>query len=241
MCSLGAGIPLIMSLCSIALSSGAAPDTPYLQNPLTLFFTLTLTISLALVCLPRIFNWGWSVEYFFVASIQLACIGMLGGTPWLCFLLYASIPLPYRLVFFIVYLGVIATLSTKIWRMYQDVRNDPQLLGQLYQVRNKQTFYLQKNDVRLLEKKYRLSLFPNAGYFLLFAGLAFGTMPFAKTIVGFVGLPFPHIFLGIFSIPIDMMALAFLTRGWFVYYHLPKHFDPQRPTVYVDMVTKTRR
>jgi hypothetical protein len=125
--------------------------------------------------------------------------------------------------------------------MYKNLKNDPALLATFYCSEGDETFYLQKNDVNLIEKKYKLSLFPGAKYFVIFFVLAFSTIPVASQISEFVGLPYPHVFLGIFCIPLDMMALAFLTRGWFVFYHLPKHIKKTSSTVFVDMVSKARR
>lgn len=122
--------------------------------------------------------------------------------------------------------------------MYKDLKNNPELLTTVYRSEGGETFYLQKNDVSLIEKKYKLNIFPNVKHFGFFSLLAFSTIPFASNISEFIGLPYPHIFLGIFSIPLDMMAVAFITRGWFVFYHIPKHIKKSNSTVYVDMVSK---
>lgn len=130
--------------------------------------------------------------------------------------------------------------SWKFALMYKDLKKNPELLATVYRPDGDETFYLQKNDVSLIEKKYKLNLFPSAKYFGIFSLLAFSTIPVASKISEFIGLPYPHIFLGIFSIPLDMMALAFITRGWFVFYNLPKHIKKTSSTVYVDMVSKKR-
>lgn len=122
--------------------------------------------------------------------------------------------------------------------MYNQLKNSPEMLATIYQSEGNKTFYLQKNDVNLIEKKYKLSLFPNTIYFCIFPLLAFCTIPVAAKISELIDLPYPHIFLGIFSIPLDMMALAFVTRGWFVFDHLPSHIKKTSSTVYVDMVSK---
>lgn len=165
---------------------------------------------------------------------------MLGSVPWLCFLLYSSIFWPYRLFFFISYITLIILSVRKLRIAYGEVKKTPNLLNYIYQSAEGETYYLQKNDNFILEKKYKLSLFPSTAYFIIFLILSLTTLPFAKDISEFIGLPYPHVFLGIFSIPIDMMALMFLTRGWFVFYYIPKHIKKDNSIVYVDMASKTK-
>lgn len=123
---------------------------------------------------------------------------------------------------------------------YAEVKNTPTLLSYIYQTADSTIFYMQKNDNYILEKKYKITLFPSAAYFVVFCILSVCTLPFAKDISTFFGLPYTHIFLGIFSIPIDMMAVMFVTRGWFVFYHLPKHIKNNNSVVCVDMASKTQ-
>lgn len=240
LCSIGAVIPLILSLTAIALTSGASKSSPVLENPLSVVFIFTSIFSLLLIFTPRIFMWNWSAKYFFVSSFEMGCIAMLGGVPWLCFLFYSSIHWLYRVLLFTSYLLIITLHSRKFAAMYKDLKNSQNLLSQVYSTEGNETFYLQRGDVNLIEKKYKLSLFPSAAYFGIFTLLALSTIPAAAEISEFIGLPYPHIFLGIFSIPIDMMALAFVIRGWFVFHHLPKYIKKTSSTVYVDMVSKTK-
>lgn len=240
LCSFGAVIPLILSLSSIALSSSALKNTASLNNPLSLVLIFIAIVSFLMIFWPRIFKWNWSAKYFLVSSFEMGCVGMLGGVPWLCLLFYSTIFLPYRIALFLSYLLIISIHSRRIAAMYRDLRSHNDLLSKIYQTENNVTYYLQKNDVNLIEKKYKLSLFPKGIYFIVFPLLAFCTIPLSNEISDMIGLPYPHIFLGIFSIPIDMMALAFIARGLFVFHHLPKYLKKTSSTVYVDMVSKTK-
>lgn len=109
----------------------------------------------------------------------------------------------------------------------------------LYQIEDDKIFHIQNNDIFLIEKKFRLSFFLKPVYFLIFSIIAFGSIPFAKEINLFFGLPFIHIFSAVFSIPINMMAFAFLTRAWLVFFYLPKRLNFKKD-VYVDMDTKNK-
>ena len=210
------------------------------QNPLALALIILAFFSLTFTILPRVLRWDWSTKYFFVSSLQLGSIGLLGLVPGLCFLLYASIPLHYRIIAFSTYFFIIFFSIREIISMYLSIKKNEKFLAYIYQKSDNQYFYLQKNDSYIMEKKYKLNLFPSAKYFLIFSFAAVATIPFAKSVVAFVGLPYPHIFLGIFSIAIDIMALAFVVRGWFVLIHLPKYATKQNGPVYVDMSSRTK-
>lgn len=124
--------------------------------------------------------------------------------------------------------------------MYLEIKKSTLLINYLYQKDGGKDFYIQKNDIYLIEKKFKLKIYPAAKYFVISTFFAFSTIPFAKMLSELIGLPFPHIFLGIFSIPIDMMALAFVTRGWFVFFHIPKHAGLNLKNLFVDMNEKNK-
>jgi hypothetical protein len=240
LCSIAALLPVLFSLCALAFVSGATPDVKALDNPVAIFFMFLAALSSTLFVLPRALNWGWSTTYFFVGTLQLGSMALMGGIPWLCLLLYSRFAFPNRIILFAAYLLLIFLPLRKIIKMYALMERDKRLFDYVYQDSGGQTYFLQQNDTYLLEKKYKISLFPSGAHFVIFGLLGFSTVLFASPLSKFVGLPYPHIFIGILAIPIDIMAISFVIRGWFVFYHLPRILKIDGSTVYVDMASKTK-
>jgi len=239
LCANGSIVPLVLSLCSIALIDGAAVDANISNNPAGILFIIFAFVNIVMLFAPRLLNWDWKIKYFFVNSLQMGCVALLGAVPWLCFLLYANASWALKIPLTLAYLGLITSGCRQFLSMYSKVKNSPALVEYLYQQDGHLAYYMQKHDMFLIEKIFKLSFFPPAKYFIFFSILAFGSIPFASYITSSISLPFAHMFLGLIAIPIDIMALAFLTRGWMVLVHLPKQILPKNSEVYVDMATKT--
>lgn len=222
-CRVGALIPFILGGASLFLVSGASKASSMVTNPLALLLSGVVLLNFLLFFIPRIFRWDWNVRYFLVSGFQLGSIVMLGGVPWLCFLLYGSPPLALRGLAFLAYLAIIFLPSRRFIQMYADIRQSGELMRYLYQhdAEDDRYYYVQKNDVMLLEKKYKVSFFPPAMLFIAFALAAFAMIPFAGQLSALAGLPFAHLFMGIISIPLDIMSINFLVKAWLVFAHLP--------------------
>ena len=240
LCSVGAILPVIFSLCSTALISGIPTENHFSKKIILYFFIISATISFSLLFIPRLFNWGWTARYFFVSTIQMGSIALLSIVPWLCFLLYSHVSWGLKLICTLAFAWCTISLSRKFFSMYGEIKRSPTLLENLYWTEQGKAFYIQKNDIFLIEDKFKLSLYPPTRYFIIFFVIAVASIPFSSNVVDHIGIPYPHIFLGIFSIPIGTMALAFLTRGWFVYMYLPKKLGYKSREVYVDMASKRR-
>lgn len=227
----------------MVLVSDASTASPPGTNPLALVLSGVVLLNFLLFFIPRIFRWDWNVRYFLVSGFQLGSIVMLGGVPWLCFLLYGSPPLALRGLAFLAYLAIIFLPGRRFIQMYADIQQSGELMRYLYQHDEEDDtyYYVQKNDVMLLEKKYKVSFFPPAMLFIAFALAAFAMIPFARQLSALAGLPFAHLFMGIISIPIDMMGINFLVKAWLVFAYLPKSIGKRAgQKVLVDMGSSTK-
>jgi hypothetical protein len=239
-CALAALLPLFSSLIGLGFIDGATPELRALDNPVAIFFMALAGVSLMMVFLPRLLNWGWTTTYFFIGILELGSTILMFGISWLCLLLYSSLPLSYRTLIFAGYMLVIFLPSRKIVKMYMEIKNDQRLFDYIYENLDGEIYYLQKNDIYLFEKKYKLSLPPSPNHLITWGLLWLSSVPFASMISRYIGLPYPHIFIGLLSTPINMMILAIVVRGTFVYYYLPRTLRKKGSTVYVDISTRTK-
>lgn len=77
----------------------------------------------------------------------MACMGMLGGVPWLCFLFYSRIFWPFKILFFVFYLILIIAPCKNYARIYNELKNNCDELEKIYISVDDCTYYLQKKTM----------------------------------------------------------------------------------------------
>jgi hypothetical protein len=227
----------LISGIGLALANGAAPKVSIVENPVALFCLAVIIASLTLAVVSILLRWRWRAELYGIGMILLGSMALLGGIPWLCFLVYSTLPAVARSTIF---LGYIATLIWWSWRFVVSYRENfakPGLVETVYQVEDQAVFYIQKGDERLLQHTRAPQHFPPASILLFALFVAIALLFIARTAVSVVGLPFVHIFLGVSALPLDMAGLSFAVRGWLIYIHYPRKLAPGR-RAYVDLATK---
>lgn len=138
--------------------------------------------------------------------------------------------------FFFIYSAFISRWCYRFVTAYKKIYNEKCLRSCIYQEDDDAVYYMQKNETWLMERKLKIRSFPSGIYFFVFPLAAFFMTPFTTVIKDIIGLPFPHIFLGVFSLPITMMCLGYATRGWLGYYYYPNKIERETgKRVYVDM------
>jgi hypothetical protein len=232
-------LPFILASFGVAIAHGASPRTPFFENALVDLCLAICAISLILFLIPKVFNWDWKAKYFGATLIYTGAPAFFGIIPWLSIVSYSALPLWACACILLAYGVPIFLWCRRYNRFYQAVFNEKTLRNQLYVEEDDAVYYLQKADQWLLEKKLKLDQCPSATYFLLFAFLAFLTVPFAAELSRVFGLPYVHIFLPILSLPIVLLCAGLSTRGYLIFYHFPAIIKKQTgKDVYVDMETK---
>jgi hypothetical protein len=201
-------------------------------------------IAIAIIALPipYIFKWDWEAKYFGAMMFSTASGSIMGVYPILCIVQYSVLPMPARLC-----VAILSTVSVIIWcsrlvRTYKTIYEDKRLLGCIYEEEPTAVYYLQQGDRAISERLFHVQLFPSSKstFFCFFA--AFFLIPFAPSVVTFVGLPFTHVFLAVFAAPLDLMFIGIATKMWLVYYFYPNKIRriTNKP-VYVDMSSQPHR
>lgn len=235
--SVTAMLPLLISACSLALANGAAESVPFLQNPISMLCSLIVACSFFFLFIPQLLKWDWQARYFGVSALYMSSVAMFGGIPWLCILLYSSAPIFLRGLLFLIYISLLTGWSLRFVKLYKRIYANDKTRSRIYEEDIDCIYYIQKGDKLLLDKKLKFKQFPPAILFLLFGVAACFTMLFAKSLVGFFGLPFVHLFLAVGAIPLDMMAIGLVVRGWMIFYHLPAKLNRETAKlVYVNLV-----
>lgn len=237
---IGAVLPFLLGGMCAFLASEATPNIPYSDNLLSLFCMYLSAASIASALIPKIFNWDWRTKFFGFSTVYLASASLLGIVPWLCVVMYSSLPAWGRTFIIFAYAVPISWWCTRFLRFYRQIYADRTLREYLYIEDGDVIYYSQKNDNWLIEKKFKFKQFPPNAVILLSLGLAFILVPFFRIAKTFVGVPFPHMFLTIASFPLVLTVLGLTMRGCLVFYYLPwKLKTATGKEVYVDMVTKT--
>ncbi len=237
MASFGALLPLIMCCGAIALADGAAPDLALMSNPLSVFFLLGAIVSLIMTIVPRLFKWDWDSRYFGFCLLYFGSAAVFGGVPWLCFLFFGAPSLSWRMLAFVLYFAGLCKWCYGFVVYYKRIYDDSKLRPLLYEVGEDSAFYLQRGDTALAQRLHFRQVPANLLFVLCVAG-ALILLPFMGMIKEILGLPSVHIFLGILSIPIDMLALGQVTRAVLIFYVYPsKIWRDTGNRVCVDMGT----
>lgn len=231
----------VLTLLSIPLAYGAAPNVRLVDNPIVLMVSAIFFISVVLALVSAIFRWGWKAYYYGVSLLCLGSISFLALVPLLAMLLYGGPPHSVKIIIVIFY-GV----SHFIWcrrfvRLYRRIFGDKVLRPLIYDEEAEATYYMRKGDDFILDKHYKFSQIPQNRYFVLFIAVALLMMPVMDTICAFMGMPFVHIFLLIAMLPVSWMSIGLAVRAYLIFYLYP--FRIRRATgkeVYVDLVSKYR-
>ena len=233
-----AALPMMLSVIGMVLAAGAWEGS-VVKNPVWIFCAGIFGLSALMVPIALIFNWGWRAQHFGVTTLFLGSIMLTGGVPWLCILFFSVLPLSFRILAFSLYIGMLVFWGWRFRSYYKSVYSDVTKRAMLYRVDEETVFYVQKVDKKLMGGKEASLHFPSIYLFIGAALTALLTLFYATEIRSAFGLPLVHVFLAVFSIPIDMMAMGFIFRGWLIYYHYPRRiFCQTKKNVYVDLVSR---
>jgi hypothetical protein len=240
MALIGAIVPVLLGVMCAVLASEATPRLPFLDNPITLFCLCLSLIALISVFIPTLFRWDWRAKFFGVSTIYLSSASLIGIVPWLCIVFYSTLQIWGKIALFAIYLGTLIWWCTRFIRHYRNIFDDRMLRDLLYLEEGDAVYYMQKTDNWILEKKLKLKQFPSNFVIVTFLFVGFLLVPFFRTLKEHTGLPFPHIFLAVATLPLTMMILGLSTRGYLVFYHYPMKIKKNTgKDVYIDMVNKS--
>jgi hypothetical protein len=240
--SIGAMLPFLLGAICAAIAMEARPTITFANNGLAQVCCFICIASLLIAPIPKIFNWDWRTKYFGISIIYIASTSLLGIIPWLCVILYSTLPPGARFSLFMAYIVPILWWCRRFIVFYRVVSADKSLRDIIYLEGDDAVYFLQENDIWLLGSKFKFKIFPSNFLTVAALGGALALTPFATRIGSLTGIPFVNVFLMVGCLPIVMMFLGLAARGYFIYYHLPWFI--KRSTgkeVYVDMMTKTKR
>jgi MFS family permease len=236
----GATLPILLGGICAVIANAATPEIAIFNNPLALFCIFLSGAACVFAFVPKIFKWDWRARYFGISMIYLASASLLGIIPWLCMVLYSSQPGWVRLFFLLAYALPIIWWCRRFLVFYRNLILNNVWRDFIYKEDDDAIYYIQRNDNWLIEKRYKLAMFPSNALTVVPLALAFVLVPFMKFVNAHIGLPFAHTFLTVAGLPIIMIFLGFGMRGYLIFYFYPwKIKKATGKEVYVDMVTKT--
>lgn len=232
-------IPIFTGCGAWALAAGAAPNEALRENLLALLGLGISSIAIIAFPIPYIFRWNWETKYFGAALLCLSSAAIVGVYPILCIAQYSALPLFVRVMLLFLECALIVRWCRRFPNVYKKIYFEKSLFSCIYIEEQSAVYYSQQADKRIIEKFFKLEQFPHSKYFLLSALVAFSLAPFATATSRFVAIPFIHIFLAIFSIPLSLMFLGLATRGWLVFYFYPMKIKSEtNKPVYIDMSSR---
>jgi predicted neutral ceramidase superfamily lipid hydrolase len=230
-----------MGLLSIPLADGAAPHIPLSENPILLLSCIALGFSSILATVPAICRWGWKAKYYGVSFLCFASVSFLAIVPFLAVVLYGSAPYWAKAVIMLGYGASHLFWCRKFAVLYRNVFNDEVLRAAMYEEEADAVYYMRRGDEFILRKHFKFSQMPRDRYFVLFMIIAFLLIPAMRTICGFIGVPFVHIFLLVAMLPVSWMSIGFAVRGFLIFYMYPAKIKKATgKDVFVDLVSKHR-
>lgn len=232
-------IPLVMGCGAWALATGAAPKQALHDNYLGLLGLGIAFTAIIAFPIPYIFHWNWETKYFGAGMISLSSASIIGIYPILCIAQYSSLPILIRLTLVGLECILIVRWCLRFVNIYRIIHLEKYLFHCIYTEEPSAIYYSQQADKQIVEKLLKLEQFPHSKYFILAGFSAFALTPFATSLSHFIGIPFIHIFLSIFAIPLNLMFLGLTTRGWLIFYYYPiKIKRKTNKPVYVDMSSR---
>jgi len=229
-------IPIFMGCAAWALATGAAPNQDLRENYLGILGLGISLLSIIALPIPYIFHWNWETKYFGAGILCLSSSSIMGIYPILCIAIYGSLPLFVRLIFIGLQSILILKWCHRFVNAYKFIYLNKNLFHYIYNEEPTGVYYTQRADKKVIEKVLKFEQFPHSKYILLSGLAAFSLTPFASSLSKFFGIPFIHIFLAVFAIPLNLIFLGLATRGWLVFYFYPMKIRRQtNKPVYVDM------
>lgn len=231
-------LPFMMGLIGSSFADDAAPNTALGNNYLSMFGLVMSIFSVFFGFIPFLFKWDWKTKYF---GFPLFCVGSVSGSglfPFLAIVIYGAWPLWVKLLLLIANIVLIVWWCRRFVVLYRKIHHDQKLWNQIYVEEEDAVYYLQRGDKKVIEKQLKFTQIPSIFFWIVPMLFALLLIAFKSEVVNFVGVPFPNIFLSIFSIPIYLMCLGLATRGFLIFYYYPWKIKRQTgKDVYVDMVS----
>jgi hypothetical protein len=232
-------IPLVMGCGAWALAVGAAPKQALHENYLGLLGLGIASVAIIAFPIPYIFHWNWETKYFGTGMLSLSSASILGIYPILCIAQYSSLPIFARLTFVGLECILIIRWCRRFANIYRIIYSKKELFNCIYIEESSAVYYSQQADKQVIEKLLKFEQFPHSKYFILSGLTAFSLTPFATSLSKLIGVPFVHVFLAIFSIPLNLMFLGLTTRGWLVFYFYPMKIKRKtNKPIYVDISSR---
>lgn len=233
---------LSLTLLSVPLADGAAPNIPLAQNQIMILIFLILAVSSLLTLASVILKWGWKAKYYGIYFLSFVSVSYLGIVPCFAAILYGTAPYWVKILIALCYAVSIYFWCRKFCVIYANAFNDDALRCSIYEEEWDAVYYLRVGDEFLLRKHYKFSQMPSDRYFLLFVVLGLVMVPMMSRVHAFIGLPFVHTFLLIAMLPVVWMSIGFAVRGFLVFYMYPAKIKKATgKEVYVDLVSKPQR
>lgn len=232
-------IPLVMGFGAWALATGAAPGLPLRANYLEMFALALIGISILSLPLPYIFNWNWETKYFGAGLLLFGTGSIMGIYPILCMVLYGTSPLVLRIPLIIFEGMLIAWWCNRFIKVYRSIYDEKSLFNQIYAEEDKEVYFLQQADKKILENHFRFRQIPADILLVAPMIVSLAMTPFASPISAFFGVPFAHVFLAIGASPLNLLFLGMSTKAWLIFYYYP--YKIKRSTnkrVYMDKTSQ---
>lgn len=240
--AMSAFILIALTLLSVPLVDGAAPNVPLTGNPIAILIFLILGLSLMITLASLIFKWGWNAKYYGISFLSFASVSYLGLVPCFAVILYGTAPYWTRILIILIYGVTIVFWCRKFTVLYANAFNDEALRSAIYEEEADAVYYMRRGDELLLEKHFKFSQMPRDRYFLLFIAVALFMIPVMRHVRAFIGVPFVHTFLLIAMLPVSWMSIGFAVRGYLIFYRYPAKIKKSTgKEVYVDLASPPQR
>jgi hypothetical protein len=234
--SLSACVPLLCVLFAAPIACGAAPDIPFLENPIAVVLSVLGLIFLTMIMVPIVFRWDWKACYYGFSLLYPAGLSLLAITPLLTVVLYGRAPIAGVWVMLILYALTHYFWCRKFVRLYKQVFENDTLRKVIYQEEHDAVYYMRRGDEFLLNKHFKFSQMPPDWSIAIFMILGFAMIPVMGSVTGFLGVPFLHAFLLIAMVPISCMGVGIAVRGYLLFYLFPAKIKKSTgKKVYVDV------
>lgn len=228
-----------LTLVSVPLADGAAPNTPILKNPIVISISFILAVSSMLTLSSLLFRWGWKAKCYGISFLFFASVSYLGIVPCLAVVLYSTGPYWVRVFVILTYGISIFFWCRKFSVIYAEVFDDDILRAAIYEEESDAVYYMRRGDELLLKKHYKFSQMPRDRYFLLFIILGVFVIPIMSQVRAYIGIPSVHTFLLIAMLPASWMSIGFAVRGFLIFYLYPAKIKKATgKDVYVDLASK---
>jgi hypothetical protein len=229
-------LPIVMGCGAWALAVGASPGQALRDNYLGMLGLGIAFSAIFALPIPYIFRWNWESKYFGAAALCLSSGSIIGLYPALCVAQYSSLPALARLTLIFSECFLIFKWCKRFVNIYKVIYSKKSLFDYIYKEESSGVYYSQRADKKVIEKMLKFEQFPHWKYFVLSGFAAFSLTPFATLVSNVFGIPFIHIFLAVFAIPLNLMFLGLTTRAWLIFYFYPAKIKRRtNKPVYVDI------